>query len=109
MTRNWLLIVLLFTVTSIGSGYTSAEIIDPTRPPNVSGAHDDKFVLTAILIAPDHRMAVINGKIVHVGEQINGAKVVDIRASNVDIEGPNGKVSLVLTDFSAGGSVKNAK
>jgi hypothetical protein len=111
MTRNWLsIIVLLFTASGLGSECIYAAIVDPTKPPNFSvAAHDNTFVLTAILIAPNHRMAVINGKILHVGDLINGAKVIDIKETNVDIEGPHGKASLVMADYSLAKPVKNAK
>jgi hypothetical protein len=106
MTRNWLFLLLLFTVTSMGSGFIHAAMVDPTRPPNITDSHDNTFVLTAILIAPDHRMAVINGKILHIGDQINATKVININDTNVDLESSNGKVTLVLTGSSVAKPVK---
>lgn len=69
---------------------SAAPLGDPTRPPQVeadpagAGASAQSRVET-ILIAPDRRLAVIGGRIVRVGDEIGGARVVRIRESGVTV------------------------
>jgi hypothetical protein len=81
---------------------TYADLQDPTQPPDINQA--GSMVLTAVIISPGHSLAVINGKIVHLGEMINGMKVTSIKPNSVDLESPQEKETLVLIAT----AVKNA-
>ena len=71
----------------------SAELTDPMRPPDyrsadVAGRHTPKrphFSLTSTLIAPERRVAVINGQRVGIGGRVGGARVVEIGPSVVKL------------------------
>ena len=71
-----------------------ADLIDPTKPPDITQAGG--LVLSAIMISPDHKLAVINGTIVHEGDTINGMKVTYIAPNSVDLVNAQEKVTLVL-------------
>ena len=67
---------------SCGGAYAWAENLpDPTRPYNGAGSGapaKSSFEVTAIFIAADRRLAVINGKTVGVDDIIDGARVSEI-------------------------------
>jgi hypothetical protein len=106
--NKWGYSLFLFTAMTLWAQGAYADLVDPTKPPNLSTIRDN-FTLTAIMISPDHRLAVINGKIVHVGDQLDTIRVTAINENNVEIDGPNGKVRLVLDDLFAGRPVKISK
>jgi MSHA biogenesis protein MshK len=70
---------------------------DPTKPP-AAFLHGDAAptgpVLQSILIAPTHRLAVISGKTVYLGDSVEGAKVISIAENEVILQ--NGKSRQVL-------------
>jgi MSHA biogenesis protein MshK len=69
----------------------AAPFADPTRPPGASdpGAPSAKggevaaLRLESVLIAPDRRIAVINGQAVRVGQRIGDARVLRITETEV--------------------------
>ncbi|GEM_PF-2636252 len=79
------------------SSLSNAELRDPTRPEGVVPAHSaGALVLNAIIISKDNRAAVINGRIMHVGDFFLTVQVVSIEPNKVELIGPDGKISLVL-------------
>jgi len=54
------------------------------------------FVLNAIVIARDRRIAVINGLSKKIGDEILGEHVTVIHENTVQLEGPSGKITLFL-------------
>lgn len=75
----------------------SMALVDPTQPADEDTAFSfSNMQLSAIMIWPNRRLAVISGKIVHEGDTINRAKVVKINANTVDMEGPNGVFTIQL-------------
>jgi hypothetical protein len=78
-----------------------ADSIDPTKPPDLTQAGG--FILSAIMISQDSKLAVINGTIVHEGDTIGGMKVTSIGTNSVDLVSAQEKLNLVLLT----GSVKS--
>jgi MSHA biogenesis protein MshK len=80
----------------------AAPFADPTRPP--SAFSDDGAAATApggprlesVLIAPDRRLAVINGQEVRVGGKYGEGQVVRITESEVVIRSAQGTETLRL-------------
>ena len=80
----------------------AAPFADPTRPPNAG--HDDGVVaavqsgprLESVLIAPDRRIAVINGQQVRLGAKYGEGQVVRITESEVVIRKAEGVETLKL-------------
>ncbi len=64
--------------------------------PSPTNAQLVTFKLSAIMHGPDGSMAIINGQFVHVGEQVDGAKVVRINrhAAVLEINGQPRTVTL---------------
>lgn len=79
----------------------AAPFADPTRPPAPvdgvqSGTPAQGPRLESVLIAPDRRVAVINGQQVVVGARVAGGEVVRISESEVVIRGAEGIQTLKL-------------
>ncbi len=78
---------------------SAQSIIDPTRPPDfvasAPSAAKPRFRLTAILIARDRRLAVINGVIVGVGASLPSAKVLGISPDAVRLRLRSGRLMLL--------------
>ena len=52
--------------------------------------------LNAVLISSDRRVAVINGRIYRVGDDVYGNKIASIDANSVQLDGAGGKITLFL-------------
>lgn len=72
----------------------AAELNDPMRPPTQRAAISraggespiqSRYRLDSVLIAPDRRLAIINGRKLALGERIDHARLVDIRATEVTL------------------------
>jgi MSHA biogenesis protein MshK len=75
---------------------------DPTRPSSTLGGGDGVatsvhgLVLQSVLIAPQRRLAVINGQTLAVGERIGDATVVAIQPHEVVVKRAGGELTLRL-------------
>ena len=63
---------------------------DPTRPMHYSAGGRiqpdstwDQFALSSIVVGPERRQAVINGKLLSLGDQVNDALVLEIQPDAV--------------------------
>jgi MSHA biogenesis protein MshK len=79
----------------------AAPFPDPTQPPTAAGAAggDASPIGTqveSILIAPDRRLAVINGEQVTLGSKIAGGAVVRITETEVVVRGADGEQTFRL-------------
>jgi hypothetical protein len=93
------------------------QVPDPTQPPS-SGALESapgldaapvvpgQSRLSAIVVSPTRRVAVIDGVPVRVGDEVSGgARVIEIEPLSVRLRGPDGEVVLSI----AGPPVKEKK
>jgi hypothetical protein len=86
--------VLLLLILPLTAG--AEQLTDPTMPPDflqlqvaADGDVDtavEKFRLSGILLSPEGSSAIVNGKRVKVGEEINGGQIVAIEAGMVSIQ-----------------------
>lgn len=91
--RSKLLVVSVLLAGWLPALAVQAQFDDPTRPPNFSGfasnaAQDSgapAWQLSSILVSPQRRLAIINGKTVRQGDQINNARVLKIRTTGVTL------------------------
>jgi MSHA biogenesis protein MshK len=83
----------------VAQSASGASFTDPTRPPSdpamVSGADAGPRV-ESILIAPDRRIAVINGETVTLGSHIPAGEVVRISETEVVVWSAQGERRLRL-------------
>lgn len=91
--------MLLVTTASAGE----ADIGDPMRPSylpasSTSGKRAPTWRVESIVVSPDRRIAVINGKSLAVGDRIQGARVIAIDAYAVTLEMDGKRRQLTLTD-----------
>ena len=85
------------------SAANGAPFADPMRPPTVmdhvpssTGSSTEGPRLESVLIAPDRRIAVVNGQQVVVGAKIAGGEVVRITESEVVIRDAGSEQTLKL-------------
>lgn len=89
----------------LAAGASALELVDPMQPPAAPPApaqiedapvEPGAWRLGAIKIEPGRRSAMINGRIVAEGDEIDGAQVVAIASREVRIAVGNETVSLSL-------------
>jgi MSHA biogenesis protein MshK len=80
-----------------------AALPDPTEPWHTAAAgtvataaSPAPYQLHAILIGAGRRQAIINGRLLHEGETLDGLRVRAIRAEGVQVEGSQGIETLRL-------------
>jgi hypothetical protein len=66
------------------------RVAPPARPPEVAVPFDAS--LATILYSPDRKLAIIDGRIVGVGDEVRGARVTDITPSAVFLRDRDGKL-----------------
>jgi MSHA biogenesis protein MshK len=85
----------------------AAQVPDPTQPPSsraledIPSAGPDAIALapqrlTAIVVSPTRRVAVIDGVPVRVGDPVGTARVIEIEPLSVKLRGPEGEVVLSI-------------
>lgn len=80
----------------------AAPFADPTQPPATGDGQAeglgprDGLRVESILIAPDRRLAVIDGQQVTIGGRVRGAAVVRITETEVVVRGADGEQRLKL-------------
>lgn len=97
------LYLISISILMMVSGFTYA-ITDPMQPPNMRGdsvkhitkSKTAKWRLTSVLIGQKRRLATINGKILSIGEKINGAKLIDIQPSVITLNVENRNIIIKL-------------
>ncbi len=95
---------LLTGVLSVSMSLShAAPLPDPTEPWRATpdmvaapAAAPAPYQLHAILIGDGRRQAIINGRLLHEGEKLDGLRVRAIRADGVQLEGSQGKQTLRL-------------
>jgi len=107
MLKIYLTILIFFPVSVLAN----AELPDPTRPANffvesgepvyVEVFNESKkeqlsWTLSAVRVSERDKTAILNGKLVRVGDEINQAKVMEIKARSVVINHADKKLIVRL-------------
>lgn len=88
VTRHTVVLGLILTVTPLLSTADDA-FRDPTRPYTAverRAAAAPRFVVNAIIVSDDRRVAIVNGRRVGVGSSLNGATVIAIDKHQLILE-----------------------
>jgi len=107
------LIVALYVLVPAG-GMVAQELglQDPTRPYRAAPAPSertpaaDRFELTAVLVSPQRRIAVINGKFYREGDAVNGAKITLIEPGFVRLQRGSEQREVRLIREGAGAQIR---
>jgi MSHA biogenesis protein MshK len=90
---------------SAGQAAFAQGLSDPTRPPSFSGVPFDGVaapagpVLQSIVLSPKRRLALINGKLIGIGDRVGAATLVAIEIDSVRLrEGGGTKVVKLLPE-----------
>lgn len=101
-------ILLLFGLAvTVAASAAAQQLRDPTRPPSVERVVVKKsaqpklqpvptLVLQTVLVSPDRRNAIINGRLLWEGDSIVGFELLHIRETEVVMKGPRGLQTLQL-------------
>lgn len=82
-------------------GQSAMALDDPMRPPTASAVRSSTssgsaYTLSSTFIARDRKSAIINGRQVSVGDRINGARVVEIMPTQVQLQAQDRTVTVQL-------------
>lgn len=98
-------VTAIFLIFVLGGTTQAAETLhDPTRPggtPTPRAAAEpaaQRWHLSSIVIADTRRVAIINDQVVAIGEQVDGATVMDIQAYAVTLRRDGRDFTLTLLD-----------
>ena len=91
MRRESVLTVFVLTalLSAAENGVAQEVLRDPTRPysaPVVLNAAPARFEVNAIINSDKRRLAIVNGRRVGIGDEIDGAVVLAIHKSEVVVE-----------------------
>jgi len=88
-------------LVSMSSDAVAEVLRDPTRPytaPELFQQAQPVFKVNAIIVSSKRQIAIINGKRVGVGEQINGATVISIEKRELVLDVGGRKIVLQLNN-----------
>jgi MSHA biogenesis protein MshK len=94
--------VFALSIALWAAGANAQQLRDPTRPPSFSAARPEAaeaasdLVLQTVLVSPERRNAIVNGRLVRVGDSVSGMRVIEIRESAVVLRGPGEQRTLSL-------------
>jgi MSHA biogenesis protein MshK len=100
-----LFLVFVLTWALHPSSGLAAELVDPTRPPQVregdveltpEGVFQPTYVLSSILISQERRIAIVNGVRVKPGDAIGNGRVLEISPRGVRIDSDGEVLELKL-------------
>ena len=80
---------VLLLALAPGPSQADEPLRDPTRPYSPSQdvhASSPRFVVNAIIISPQRRVAIVNGRRVTVGDSLGGATVIAIEKNQLVLE-----------------------
>ena len=99
------LITLVLWVLTLLVMPGKAATDDPTRPPSFSTGSKvtqkplaPRSVLSSTLVSPERRSAVINGRVVTLGEDVSGARVMEIDSMKVVLNNNGQQIVLMLLE-----------
>jgi hypothetical protein len=96
-------IIIFIFIVLLQSSIVYAELRDPTKPPgyiNSDTASISTWQLDAVIIGKDRSLAIINGQVFKVGDEVNSNRLMSITPYSVQLEGIDGKMTLFLLDNS---------
>jgi len=92
---------LLAILLLLACGQSAMALDDPMRPPTASTVRSSTstgsgYTLSSTFIARDRKSAIINGRQVSVGDRIDGARVLEIMPTQVQLQAQGRTVTVLL-------------
>jgi hypothetical protein len=84
--------ILIVTLLALSPAASADDMSDPMRPvvsgPGGGGQKSSggRWVVSGILISPERRLAMINDRLIGVGEKVDGARVRAIRGNGIELD-----------------------
>ncbi len=88
MPKVFCIAVFLLLSTAVSADTMS----DPMRPPQSGesvpqhATGDPRWMVTGILVSPERRLAMINNRLIGVGDSVDGARVRNIYGNGVELD-----------------------
>lgn len=82
-------------------GLAQEQLRDPTRPYSLAerkAAASPRYVVNAIIVSPERRVAIVNGQRVGVGESVDNATVISIEKQQLILEKDGRRITASLND-----------
>jgi len=98
------ILALALALLLSGGAHAAETLHDPTRPGGMPAPRaaaepaTQHWHLSSIVIADTRRVAIINDQVVAIGEQVDGATVMDIQAYAVTLRRDGRNFTLTLLD-----------
>jgi MSHA biogenesis protein MshK len=108
--RSFLLVSLALTVFGVQA--QQAPLRDPTRPLQPAAENGQRaaaspsFALSAVLVSPTRRVAVIDGELYREGDAVHGATITHIEPGLVRLRRAGGNLELRLLRDVAGAAIR---
>ncbi|BFM12068.1 hypothetical protein R50072_22210 [Simiduia litorea] len=98
MVKPFLNVKCLLLTLVAGVAAAQAPLSDPTAPLgfSVKAAQAQPFTLNSIFKSATQSKAIVNGKLVKVGDRVNGGKILAISDTEVAVETKDGVQRLAL-------------
>lgn len=84
--------IFVAVLLSLSTSVFSDDMDDPMRPPQGGSANVEhkaegpRWTVTGILISPERRLAMINDRLIGIGEKVDGARVLNIYGNGVELD-----------------------
>lgn len=104
MRRRMLIAMVVLQAGLCGAAMADEILRDPTRPysAHVGGVSvAPRFAVHAIIVSPERRVAIVNGRRVGVGASVDGATVIAIEKDHLILDQNGQRITAYLN---AGGS-----
>lgn len=99
------MLVLLLLICSSNLCFGEEILRDPTRPYKKSeyiAAETPRYVVNAIIVSADRKVAIVNGRRVGVGASVGGALIVAIEKDQLILEKNGERITARLNDGAPG-------
>lgn len=92
-------LLLMLAMSASGTGFAQEIFRDPTRPysaPITLDVAPVRFQVNAIINSDKRRLAIVNGRRVGVGDEIDGATVLSISKNEIVLQVDDQETTLTL-------------
>lgn len=99
-----LVATILLAGCTVGSAFADGLLRDPTRPYTATerkAAAAPRYIVSAIIVSSDRRVAIVNGQRVSVGGSVDNATVVSIEKQKLVLETNGKQMTIGLADGTA--------
>ena len=94
-----LIVALVLAISAFGPALANELLRDPTRPyteAQLKAIASPRYVVNAIIVSPDRRVAIVNGQRVGIGGSVGNATVVSIEKDRLVLDANGERITARL-------------